>query len=99
MIPCNEEVWLRHISVIKQYADAENKIASKRWGGPNAMAVSRADCIENGKKGGRPKHRCQASPKVALVIEMLNEGLKLRAIAKEVGISHQAVSDIKRRYL
>ena len=99
MIACKEDVWLRHIKVIKQYAEAETKAAQKKWGGPNALATNRAEAQENGRLGGRPSRPKPRTKRVALVVEMLNEGFTVRVIGEAVGISHQAVISIKRRYI
>lgn len=101
MIKCNEETWLRHIDVIIQYAKHETKEAQKRWGGPNVLAItSREACIENGKKGGRPKHGAKKpkTKRVALMIEMLKEQFPLNDIAEELGVTREAVDSARRRY-
>ena len=49
----------------------------------------------NGLKGGRPK---KLSDKAAVVNRMIVKGMTMRDIGDILGISHQAVMQIKQRY-
>lgn len=62
---------------------------------------------ENGLKGGRPRQMAydpprditiKLTPKAKTVNNMLHKGMKVREIGEILGISHQAVSHMKKQY-
>lgn len=73
----------------------ENKRARQKWGGSTIEKVASAK--ENGAKGGNPK-RLKLTAKAKVVNRMLKKRMKIRDIGDVLGISHQSVSDMKKRY-
>ena len=91
------EAWLKQNKI-----DREN---NKRLQTP---AIDYAQQRENGLKGGRPSQKADVqpprditvklSPKAKVVNRMLHKGMKVRMIGEILGISHQAVSHMKKNY-
>ena len=73
-----------------------------------APAIDYQQARANGLKGGRPSQRADVkppryitiklSPKAKVVNRMLHKGMKVREIGEILGISHQAVSHMKKNY-
>ena len=91
------EAWLKQNKIDK----ANNKQLQ-------APAINYQQARENGLKGGRPSQRADVqpprditiklSPKAKVVNRMLHKGMKVREIGELLGISHQAVSHMKKNY-
>lgn len=62
----------------------------------NPMAREAPGHYKNGKNGGRNK--MELSKQADIVNRLLNERMLLREIADILGVSQQAVSDMKKRY-
>jgi DNA-directed RNA polymerase specialized sigma subunit len=73
----------------------ENRRARKQWGGGTIEKVAVAK--ENGAKGGNPK-RIKLTEKAKVVNRMLKRHMTIRDIGDVLGVSHQSVSDMKKRY-
>ena len=90
------EAWLK-----------QNKIDREVNKKLQAPAVNYQQQRENGLKGGRPRQAAYDPPrditvklsaKAKVVNRMLNKGMKVREIGEILGISHQAVSHMKKQY-
>ena len=91
------EAWLK-----------QNKIDREVNKKLQAPAINYQQARENGLKGGRPSQRADVqpprditiklSPKAKVVNRMLHRGMKVREIGEILGISHQAVSHMKKQY-
>jgi DNA-binding NarL/FixJ family response regulator len=91
------EAWLQQNKI--------DKANNKRLREP---AIDYQQARENGLKGGRPSQRADVqpprditiklSPKAKVVNRMLHKGMKVREIGEILGISHQAVSHMKKNY-
>lgn len=91
------EAWLKQNKI-----DREN---NKRLREP---AIDYQQARANGLKGGRPTQRADVqpprditiklTPKAKTVNRMLHKGMKVREIGEILGISHQAVSHMKKNY-
>ena len=86
---------------------AQNKIDAKS----NKMVFSQdqrlihAQCDpiigkKNGKLGGRPKaeQKVKLTERAKLVNRMIKRNMTMREIGEILGVSHQSVSELKRRY-
>ncbi len=62
---------------------------------PNVMYRDPKQAQENAKKGGRPK---VMSDKAKMINRMLEKEMTLREIADILGVTHQAVMQVKHRY-
>ena len=62
---------------------------------PNVMYRDPKQAQENAKKGGRPK---ALSDKAKMINRMLEKEMTLREIADILGVTHQAVMQVKHRY-
>ena len=91
------EAWLK-----------QNKIDKAKNKRLQAPAIDYAQQRKNAMKGGRPPQRADVqpprditiklSPKAKVVNRMLHKGMKVREIGELLGISHQAVSHMKKQY-
>ena len=90
------EAWLK-----------QNKIDRENNKKLQAPAIDYAQQRKNAMKGGRPRQMAydpprditiKLSPKAKVVNRMLHKGMKVREIGEILGISHQAVSHMKKQY-
>jgi len=90
------EIWLK-----------QNKIDREVNKKLQAPAIDYAQQRANGLKGGRPRQMAYDPPrditiklshKAKVVNRMLHKGMKVREIGEILGISHQAVSHMKKNY-
>lgn len=86
------------------HAKDENARARKAWGGTTWVKVEQAKV--NGSKGGRPTWDVEPEPKpkrklsarASTVNKLLVKDWKVTDIADVLGVSHQAISQIIKRY-
>lgn len=82
------EAWIKQCKI-----DREN---NKKLQAP---PVDYQKARENGLKGGRPKDiTIPLSDKAKVVNRMLAKGMKVREIGEILGVSHQSITHIKKRY-
>ena len=78
-------------------ARVENQRARKQWGQQTWDKVEQSKI--NGAKGGKPRVDLpKMSQKAHVLNRMLLKGIRVTAAAEILGISHQAVGSMCRRY-